>query len=236
MTRLSTNSRLQYDPGHRETPIEGIGGLYRFWKSIGSEDRDKLVELVEFGHRNPGEGEPDTSRMDWEALAKDQKDAYENGYDGPVELMNKGWDYAIDDALNRKVQSPTEKLANQKRGTESTDTDSASETAAAESDNTDSAQETSDSTAGDYDWDKHLAAIKTLAEMGDESRRAHAQAAGWRVGNDNRWTQPLLADADGNRLVWPVAPFDDADLNAEKLADTAYQSERSGHRRSYYGA
>lgn len=233
MTRLNTNSRLNYDPGHLETPIEGIGGMYRFWKSIDSKDRDKLVELFEFGHQNPGEGAPDTSRMDWQSLAEQQKDAYENGYDGPVELMNKGWDYAIDDALNHKPESATDRLVHKQasHGAEATDeapTDSKSDDKPGES-------ESDDKPSDDYDWDKHLAGIKALSEMDDESRRAHARAANWRVGNDERWRHPQPVDENGKRLQWPTAPFDDDDLNAERLAgieDAAYQGERSGHRRS----
>lgn len=207
MTRLSTNSRLSYDPGHRETPIEGIGGMYRFWKSIDSKDRDKLVELFEFGHQNPGEN---TSRLDWQSLADQQKDAYENGYPGPVELMSLGWDYAIDDALSRGVQSPTERLANQTRGSETED-DGADQPNGAETPGESSA------TAGDM-----KAAEDILVQMDEDSRKAHARAHDWRVGNDNRWRVPLLADSDGNRLEWPTAnTFDPAEYSEALARDYA---------------
>lgn len=233
MTRLSTNSRLSYDPGRFETPIEGIGGLYRFWKSIDSKDRDKLVELFEFGHQNPGEGEPDTSRMDWQSLAEQQKEASDNGYPGPMNLMGLGWDYAIDDALNHKPESVTDRLVHKQaphsaEAIDETPSDSKSGDKPSDS-------ESGGETPDDYDWDKHLAGIKALSEMDDESRRAHARAANWRVGNNERWRQPLLVDESGERLQWPTAPFDDDDLNAEQLADiedAAYQGARSGHRRN----
>ena len=237
MTRLSTNSRLSYDPGHRETPIEGIGGMYRFWKSIDSKDRDKLVELFEFGHQDPGEDTPNTSRMDWQSLADQQQDAYENGYPGPVELMNQGWDYAIDDALNRAVQSPTERLVNQTRGSETEDEDNAAQPNGADEDN---AAQLNGALTQLYD-EKAAKAFRAqkeadakeymkeaeakLVQMEEESRRAHARAHNWRVGNDDRWRMPLSADSDGNRLEWPTAnTFDPDEYSAALARDYARRS------------
>lgn len=206
MTRLSTNGRLSYTPVHRETPIEGIGGMYRFWKSIDSKDRDKLVELFEFGHQNPGEDTPDTSRMDWQSLAEQQKDAYENGYPGPVELMSQGWDHAIDDALNRKVQSATDRLANQTRDLE-----------------------TSNSPETGYDY---KAAEDVLAKMSEDADRAHAQAYDWRAGNDDRWRMPRLTDSAGNRLEWPTVNTFIPDEYSEALNRAGQVSQ--GHMRRLY--
>lgn len=206
MTRLSTNARLSYNPGHRETPIEGIGGMYRFWKSIGSKDRDKLVELFEIGHKDPGEESPDTSRLDWQSLADQQKEAYVNNGTGPVELMSNGWDYAIDDALNHKVKTATDKLVSETR---TGDDESGSFEDISQFSSTDSAPE------NERPYSRASVARQKYpdgrpSESAEEAKsgRAHSRAYDWRVSNDDRWRIPLLVDEEGHRLSWPTAPAD----------------------------
>lgn len=189
MTRLNTNARLQYNPGHRETPIEGIGGMYRFWRSIDSDDRDKLVELFEIGHQNPSDETPYTSQMDWESLAKQQPDAYKNGYDGPVELMAKGWDYALADRMkDHTVKTPAEYLAGEP-GIYSDETSIDSETPS-------------------FDYAARREPAGDQFFRAAEAARAHARAKNWRVGNDNRWRVSVPATIAGKPLTWPTAPYD----------------------------
>lgn len=189
MTRLITNARLQYNPGRRENPIEGIGGMYRFWKSIGSDDRNKLVELFEFGHQDPSDETPSTSQMDWESLAKQQRDAYENGYYGPLELMAKGWDYALMDSLKaRTIKTPTEYIASRP---------------AVYSDET-----SIDSETPSFDYAARREPADDQSFKAAEAARAHARAENWRVGNDNRWRVSVPAMIAGKPLTWPTAPYD----------------------------
>lgn len=194
MTRLSTNGRLSYTPEHRETPIEGIGGMYRFWNSIDAKDRDKLVELFEFGHENPDDS-INTSRMDWQSIANQQKDAYENGYPGPVELMARGWDYGLADNMkDHSVEDGTDRLINATDYKDGTGDQPDFETAF---------DEIEDSKKNQIRPEAKPAAAAKEAE----SARAHAQARNWRAGN--YWGRPSrLEDEDGNPLVWPVARHD----------------------------
>lgn len=189
MTRLNTNARLQYNPGRRETPIEGIGGMYRFWKSIGSDDRNKLVELFEIGHQNPSDETQYTSQMDWESLAKQQPDAYENGYNGPVELMAKGWDYALADRMkDHTIETPAEYRVDEP-GIYSDETSIDSETPS-------------------FDYAARREPADDQSFKAAEAARAHARAENWRVGNDNRWRVSVPAMIAGKPLTWPTAPYD----------------------------
>lgn len=91
-TRFQSNARLQYTPVKRETPIEGIGGVYRAWRSLDKDTRDGIVEALEFGHKDPDD-EQDWTDVDWENVAKESYDNVSNDRPDPWML---GWDPTLE--------------------------------------------------------------------------------------------------------------------------------------------
>jgi hypothetical protein len=92
-TRFTNNARLQYTPVKRETPIEGIGGVYRAWRSLDKDTRDGIVEALEFGHKDPDDAEQGWPDTDWEAVAKESYDNVSNNRPDPWML---GWDPVLE--------------------------------------------------------------------------------------------------------------------------------------------
>lgn len=92
-TRFTNNARLQYTPVKRETPIEGIGGMYRAWRSLDKDTRDGIVEALEFGHQDPDDAEQGWTDTDWENVAKESYDNVSNDRPDPWML---GWDPTLE--------------------------------------------------------------------------------------------------------------------------------------------